>query len=124
MIKGVNTSGRYLAVQGGQPSSTYVNSFNGAQGVGNIRYNTSNQVIEVFDGSNWQVLSTSYATIELTPDTESLLEWARLERTKQRVREERIQSNPALQKAYEAVVRAEEKFHLLDTIIGNYEEQQ
>jgi hypothetical protein len=124
MIKGINSSGRYINITAGQPTSTYVNSFSGAQGVGNIRYNTSNQSMEVFDGNNWQVIAMNYAGIELTPDTESLLEWARLERTKQRIREERIEKNPALKKAYDAVKRAEANFELLESIAGNYNDQQ
>lgn len=121
MIKGINSSGRYINVQGGHGSSTYVNSFSGAQGVGNVRYNTSSQNMEVFDGNNWQMIIMNHATVELTPDAEALLEWARLERTKQRVMEDRIQKNPALKKAYEAVTKAKENFELLDIIVGNYE---
>lgn len=123
MIKGINTSGRYINVQSGQPMSTYINSFGGAQGVGNVRYNTSSQSMEVFDGNNWQQIGMGYASIELTPDTESLLEWARLERTKQRIREEQVEKNPALKKAFEAIKKAEANFEILESIAGNYEEQ-
>jgi hypothetical protein len=69
----------------------------------------------------WKQLESSYATVELSPEIESLLEWTKLERTKQRLREERIEQNPALKKAYEAVLRAQENFDILDTIAGNEE---
>lgn len=117
MIKGINSNGRYLTVSGGSPSSTYISA--GAVGSGMMRYNGNMNCIEVNDGSMWKQLESSYATVNLSPEAESLLEWARLERTKQRVLEERIEQNPALKKAYEAVLRAQENFDMLDRIVGD-----
>jgi len=42
MIKNIHASGRYIQVTGGD-ASTYVNNYSGSQGVGNLRYNTSNR---------------------------------------------------------------------------------
>ncbi len=117
MIKGINSSGRYLTVSGGSPSSTYISP--GSMGAGMLRYNGNMNCIEVNDGNSWQQLQMSYATVELNPEAESLLEWARLERTKQRVMAERIEQNPALKKAYAAVLRAQENFDILDKIVGD-----
>jgi hypothetical protein len=116
MIKGINSSGRYLTVSGGSPSSTYISP--GAVGAGMMRYNGNMNCIEVNDGNSWIQLQSNYATVELTPDGESLLEWARKERDKQWARDERIRKNPALKKAYEAIQRAEANFDILDKIVG------
>jgi len=40
-----------MQVMGGS-ASTYVNNYGGAQGVGNLRFNTSSQCLEVYDGTN------------------------------------------------------------------------
>ena len=117
VIKGINSSGRYLTVSGGSPSSTYISP--GSVGAGMLRYNSNMNCIEVNDGNMWKQLDMSYASVELNPDTEALLEWARLELTKQRILAERIEQNPALKKAYEAVVRAQENFDILDRIVGD-----
>lgn len=117
MIKGINSSGRYLTVLGGSPSSTYISPV--SIGAGMLRYNSNMNGIEVNDGNMWKQLETGYATVELNQETESILEWARLERTKQRLLEERIEQNPALKKAYEAVLRAQENFDILDKIAGD-----
>ena len=117
MIKGINTSGRYLTVTGGTPSNPYISP--GSVGAGMMRYNPNMNCIEVNDGNMWKQLDMSYASVELNSDTEALLEWARLERTKQRILAERIEQNPALKKAYEAVVRAQENFDILDRIVGD-----
>jgi len=118
MIKGINSSGRYLTVSGGTASNPYISP--GSVGAGMMRYNPNMNCIEVNDGNSWQQLGVSYATVELNPDTEALLEWARLERTKQRILAERIEQNPALKKAYAAVVRAQENFDILDRIVGQH----
>lgn len=118
MIKGIN-SGKYISITGGTPGSTYINNYNGQPGVGNMRYNPSTQNVEVYDGHNWQMLMTSYATVELDYEAQMLLNWAREEKNRQIQRESRIKSNPALQKAYEAIKRAEENFDILDRIVGD-----
>ena len=118
MIKGINPQGRYIQVQGGAPTN-YINNYSGAQGVGNVRFNTTNQNMEVFDGTNWQTLQMGYASVGLNYDAESLLDWARIERDRQFKREHLIKNNPALQKAWEAIKRAEENFDLLEKFVEN-----
>lgn len=117
MIKGINTGGRYMQVDGGSPSTTYINNYGGNPGVGNMRYNPSNNNIEVYDGNSWQQLMMSYATVKLNYDAESLLDWARVQRDHQMKRQELIDKNPALAKAYEAIKRAEENFDILSKFV-------
>lgn len=115
MIKGI-LAGKYLQVSGGTPSNTYISP--GAVGSGQMRYNGNMNCIEVNDGNSWIRMDTSFAQIQLDPEAESLLNWAQQERNKQRLREKRIQENPALKKAYEAILRAEENYDILDRIVG------
>jgi len=119
MIKGLTASGQFIQVENGYPSHNYINNYAGLQGVGNLRYNTSAQNMEVFDGMNWIQLNTNYATISLSLEAESLLDWAREQRRKQLDRETRIKDNPALQKAYEAIQRAEDNFDILERFVEN-----
>jgi hypothetical protein len=79
MIKSITPSGRYITVSGSN-ANTYVNGYSGAQGVGNMRYNTSTQNMEVFDGNSWIMLSMDYASVGLNSEAESLLDWARKKR--------------------------------------------
>ena len=116
MIKGI-TGGKYIMVSGGSSSDPYISP--GAVGAGMVRYNSNMNCMEVNDGSMWKQLGMSYATITLDSEAESLLNWAKAERDKQRLREKRIQENPALKKAYEAIIRAEENYDILDRIVGD-----
>ena len=115
MIKGI-TSGPGITVQGGNTSFPYVpmNTSNPIQGM--IRINGND--MQVFDGSGWINMASSYATVELDGDTQSLLHWARKQRDQQLARERRIENNPALKKAYEAIQRAEANYDILDKIVG------
>ena len=118
MIKGINSGGRYITVTGGSPATTYVNNYSG-QGVGNMRYNTSSQQMEVYDGSTWQMLTMNYATVDLTFDAQQALDWVQQQRAKELKRTELIKKNPALQKAYEAIQRAEANFDILEKFVEN-----
>lgn len=124
MIKGINSASQYITIQGGSPSGTYVNNYSGGQGVGNVRYNTSTQSMEVYDGNSWQLLTMGYATVDLSYDAQQLLEWARTEQRRQMERASKIKNNPALQKAYESIQRAEENFELIYKFVEHDEHGQ
>lgn len=112
MIRGI-TVGPGLNISGGSPGGTHINNYNGMPGVGNMRYNPSSSNIEVFDGMNWQVLQTTYASVELDSDTRSLLEWARTRRARDQEMERMVRDYPALADAKEAVDRAQEQLEMM-----------
>lgn len=116
MLKGL-MSGKGTVVSGGSVSYPYVPTNSNSPIQGMLRLN--GQDMQVFDGVNWITVGASYASVDLDADTQSLLAWARNERDKQFIREERIRNNPALKKAYEAIQRAEANFDILDKIIGD-----
>ena len=116
MIKGITSNSQYITVSGGSPMTPYFSP--GAQGAGQMRYNTNSNNMEVWDGVTWKELSMSYTSIDLNYEAQELLRWARDTRNKELAREARIRSNPALRKAYEAIQRAEENFDILDKIVG------
>ena len=101
MIKGITSSSQWLTVSGGNPMTPYFSP--GAQGAGQMRYNTNSNNMEVWDGASWKELSMSYTSVGLNTEAEALLAWARAERDKQWAREARIKSNPALRKAFEGL---------------------
>ena len=117
MIKGLMGNGS-VVVNGGNTSLPYINQNNNNPMQGMIRVWGSD--MQVFDGNNWMTMGTSYATIELNGETQSLLQWAREQKQKQADRESRIKKNPALQKAFENIKRAEENFDLIDALVKDY----
>jgi hypothetical protein len=63
MIKTVSGAGRYVMVQEGFPSTTYINTSAGYMNVGDVRFNTNTQLLEVYDGNRWVEMNTSHASI-------------------------------------------------------------
>ena len=117
MIKSVISGSSYIQVSGGQSPVPYINS--GIQSAGMMRYNTSSQNVEVYDGTGWQQLDGGYVSVGLNGEAESLLDWARRERDRQAKREQLIKENPALQKAWEAIKKAEDNFDILSKFVEN-----
>jgi len=116
MIKGL-MGNQGVVVSGGNVSLPYIGSnvANPIQGM--IRINNTD--FEVFNGTGWQSLPSSYATVSLDPDTQDLLTWARTQRTLEMNRKFLIENNPALEKAYESIKRAEANFDLLSKFVEN-----
>ncbi len=96
MIKTVNGQGRYIMVNGGFPATTYINTSSGYMNVGDVRYNTNMQRLEVYDGNMWIELGTSHASVGLTPDAESALDWAIKKRQEEAMLEAKAKDNPAI----------------------------
>ncbi len=117
MIKGITSSSPYITINGGSAMTPYISP--GAQGAGQVRYNTSSNNMEVWDGVTWKEISMSYTSVDLSYEAQALLQWARETRDKELTRQARIRNNPALQKAYEAIQRAEANFDILDKIVAD-----
>lgn len=96
MIKTVNGSGRYMMVNGGFPATTYINTSSGFMNVGDVRFNTNMQRLEVYDGNMWIELGTSHASIGLTPDAENALDWAIKKRNEEYMLEQKAKDNPVI----------------------------
>ncbi len=121
MIKNIHASGRYIQVTGGD-ASTYVNNYSGSQGVGNMRYNTSNQQMEVYDGNNWTILNMSHASVGLNSEAESLLDWARKKRDQENEWYKIASANEAVRIALEQLEQAKTRLELT-TILSREHEQ-
>jgi len=114
MIKGLQGN-MGVTVSGGNTSLPYVGPNPNNPITGMLRIN--NTELEVFNGTSWQMISTSYATVSLDQETQDLLSWAKAQRTMQLNRLTLAQNNPALMKALEAIKRAEENFELLEQFV-------
>lgn len=114
MIKGIS-SGQGLTVMGGSPSLPYINMNNNNPLQGMVRVNGSD--LQVFDGSTWMTLTANYATVSLDAESQDLLQWARTQRQMDLNRKTLMANNPALERAYQAVKRAEANFDILSKFV-------
>jgi hypothetical protein len=116
MIKGLmGTTG--VTVAGGNTSLPYINSNASNPIQGMIRINNTD--FEVFNGTGWQSLPSSYATVSLDQDILDIIQWARTQRQLELNRATLIANNPALENAYKAILRAEQNFDILSKFVEN-----
>ncbi len=117
MIKTVNGMGRYMMVNGGMPATTYINTSSGYMSVGDVRYNTSMQRLEVYDGNVWIELNTSHASIGLTPDAEAALDWALTKRKEEDMLEEQAKNSPVIADLIKQKKELDDKIKMVQTLI-------
>ena len=117
MIKSIHSSSPFLTVSGGNPGSTYIGNYSNAPGVGNMRYNPSNQNIEVYDGSTWIILSAHHTNINLSDEAVSLLQWARQKRDEELDLTRLAQTSPAIKDLVNQIKDKEEQIKMVITLI-------
>jgi hypothetical protein len=120
MISNVFPTGRYVQVSGGT-ASTYVNGYSGAQGIGNMRYNTSSQRMEVFDGSSWVQLNMGSVSVGLNGEAESLLDWAREKRNEELMWQSLAKENKAVKIALDNLEQARQQLDITAKLARDYE---
>ena len=119
MIKGIDIGGRYITVSGGTPGSNYINNYSGAQGIGNMRFNTTNQNIEIWNGNTWITMQSSYATVQLDVEAINLLEWVKEKQSEEFKIKELIKTNPAVKIAYDNALNAQEQLKITTILSTN-----
>lgn len=121
MIKGVN-SGNGIQVNSGYTSwpQFYNNSLSSNNTlVGQVRYNGSSQNFEVYDGSTWLMMSSSYPTVELSGEVQSIINWARMKMAEEARIKELAAKHPSVADALEAVKQAEEQVKVVAALVDN-----
>jgi hypothetical protein len=84
--------------------------------VGQMRYNGSSQNMEVYDGNVWLAMSISYPTIELAPEVQSVLNWARIKMAEETRIRELASKNPTVADALAAFEKAQEQLDIVATL--------
>ena len=114
MIKGLQGI-QGVVVSGGNTSVPYINTNSENPMEGMVRVHGND--MQVYNGNHWMTMTTSYATVGLDQPSLDLLKWCEAQRTMSYRRLELAQKHPALEKALEAIKRAEDNFETLERII-------
>ena len=75
MIKSITSTNPHMVVTHSNPSYIHPNPSYNPMNVGQMRFNTGTQTIEVFDGTSWQQVS-SHATVDLNMSATEAIMWA------------------------------------------------
>ena len=111
MIGNISQTGKYIAVTGGA-GSNYINNSN-YMSVGQLQYNTSNQRLELYNGTSWQPLNLGQYYVGLNPDAEQILDWAREKMQEEREARRMAEQYPAVADAMGAVCEAEQQLKMV-----------
>jgi hypothetical protein len=120
MIKYITSTGKYMNVVGG-PATNYINNYSGAQGLGNMRFNTSNQNIEVYDGNSWMTLNMGHATVGLNHRAEELLDWAEKKRQEELELQALVETNTTISDLVNQIKEKQEQIRIVKTLIKEEE---
>jgi len=120
MIKGI-TNGYGISVTGGNNALPYVpmNHDNPIQGMIRV-WGTD---LQIFNGSSWTLLPSSYSTVTLDSNAVELLEWARKKKREEEVLISLPNDHPAVKiarqhvnQAKQELVRAEEQLKITEIL--------
>jgi len=115
MIKGIAPMGKYTIVSAGNTSVPYVNQNINNPVTGMIRVIGND--MQVFDGTTWMTMNTSYASVGLSPEAEALLDWAKKKRDEEIELEALAQTNPTIRDLLETIKQKEEQITIVRTLI-------
>lgn len=105
MINNLSITSPHLTTSGAY-STPYIS--NNGQSAGTVRWNTSGQQMEVFDGIIWHSVNQN-VNIGMTWTAEEAIRWASEKMAEERALKERIEKHPGLKDAYE-------KFQIMDIL--------
>jgi hypothetical protein len=115
MIKSIMAMGKYLIVNGGNSASNYINAGSGMMGVGDLRFNSSTQQIEFYNGQTWQMFTMSQPTVGLSGTAETAIDWALNKMEQEKEARAMAEQYPAVADALGAVHEAEQQ---LKTVVA------
>ena len=115
MIKGLTTASKYTVVSAGNTSVPYINQNTNNPIQGMLRISGSD--LQVFDGASWIVMNSSYATVGLTGEAESLLDWARKKRDEEMERDFLAVTNPTIKDLLEQIKEKEDQIQMVMNLI-------
>lgn len=121
MFKSINGTGRYIQVQGGMPNTTYINTSSGLMNVGDVRYNTNNQSMELYDGHTWKEINMGHVGIGLNPEAERLLDWARQKMMEELELDALAEKNPTIKDLVNQLKDTKEKIRVVQTLSKDYD---
>jgi hypothetical protein len=94
-----------------------MNNFIGAQGLGNMQFNTTTQRIEVWDGQMWQPMQMTDVSLSLTGDAVEAIDWVNQKRKEEHDIRALAEQHPAVADQLAAMREAEEKLRMIVALV-------
>lgn len=108
-------SGTGINVGNNSYSTPYIDMTRASAGM--VRYNGTSNSLEIYDGFTWLTIASTYPTVELTAEVQSILEWARQKRTEEAEWLKLASDNATLQDAIDTLKKAQEQVKILVALV-------
>jgi hypothetical protein len=82
-----------------------------------MRFNTTTQSVEVYDGQMWQPMQMTDVSLMLTQDAQDAIAWADQKRVEEHKIKELAERHPAVADQLAAVREAEEKLRMITLLV-------
>lgn len=105
--------GEYLTVSSYPGSAPYIN--NSQPMTGMMRYH--NNSLQVYDGSAWMTVGGGSATVNLTTDAVSILNWAKKKMTEEQEMIELAKNNPTIKDLHDKIKMYEDQLKMVKILI-------
>lgn len=112
MIRNI-TAGPGIHIANNSYSTPYIDMTRPSAGM--VRYNNNN--LEIYDGSSWMIMQSSYPQVELSGEVQAILTWARKKIADEARIQELADKHPSVADALEAVARAEEQVRIVAALV-------
>jgi len=112
MIRNI-TPGYGIHISGNSYSTPYIDPNRPSAGM--VRYLNNN--LEIYDGSNWMIMQSSYPQVELTGEVQHILNWAREKMAEEARIAELAAKHPTVADALETVKKAEEQVRIVAALV-------
>lgn len=107
------TAGYGIHVTNNSYSTPYIDSTRPSAGM--VRYINNN--LEIYDGSSWMIMQSSYPQVELSGEVQMILNWARTKMAEEARVKELAAKHPTVADALEAVKQAEEQVKIVAALV-------
>lgn len=120
MIDHVYGGSSYLTVSSTTGSTPYINPSQPMTGM--LRFNGSNSSMEVYDGNGWQRVGGGSAMIDLSPQAQSIMQWAEKKMEDELAYKELAEKSSAVKIALDNLAEAQRQLELTAHLARDYEE--
>lgn len=107
------TAGYGIHVTNNSYSTPYIDPNRPSAGM--VRYLNNN--LEIYDGSSWMIMQSSYPQVELTGEVQSILAWAQKKMAEEERVKELAAKHPTVADALEAVKQAEKQVRIVAALV-------
>lgn len=115
MIDHIYSSSQFLTVNSSRGALPYIHTSNPVTGM--ISYDGSSQTMKVFDGNSFQTIGGGSASVNLTPQAVSILQWAEKKMLEEAERNKLAETNPAIKDLLDQLKEKEEQLRVVLTLI-------